>query len=581
MPKLFLALLLIIGLTAFAQDPATKTPPLPNNKAASPDAANDLSKQPLVVEEFVNRYRWEADGTGTRQTILRAKVQSALGVQQLGQVPVGYSSANESVKINYVRVRKAGGDVVNVPESSAQDLTAPVAREAPMYSDFKMKQIIVPGLEPGDTLEYDITTSIVKPLAEHQFWMEHNFNKNNILLSEQLEVDIPAGVKVTLKTNPGFDPKVETRGGRRVYLWKNKNLKLDDDADDDDADASKANARRKKEETDPDRHPDVQMTTFQSWQELGNWYAELVKERVLPSDAIKAKALELTKDRSSDNDKVEALYDYVSKQYRYISLSFGIGRYQPHPAAEIFSNRYGDCKDKFTLLAAMLQSVGIQSQPVLINSWRHLDEAVPSPAQFDHVISAVNLGGKPMIVDATPEVAPFGLLSPTLRHKKALLVEAKNTHLIDTPSTLPFPPSQIVTVYGKVNELGKLEGSVKVTTRGDAELAFRSAFRQVPQARWNQLAKYFLTAMGVEGDATDVKTSSIEDTSKPFEAEWKVSATNYLDWTNKNVELRPPSGGTNLPQFPDESDKDRQKALLVYEAPSSVLYRISLKLPEG
>ncbi|MBV9669469.1 MAG: DUF3857 and transglutaminase domain-containing protein, partial [Acidobacteriales bacterium] len=559
-----------------SQDPATKTPPLPAQKAASQQDANDFSKQPYLVEQFINRYRWQADGTGTRETILRAKIQSALGVQQLGQVPVGYSSANESVKINYARVRKANGETVNVSDSGIQDLTAPVAREAPMYSDFRVKQIIVPSLEVGDTLEYDINVNIEKPLAQNHFWLEHNFNKDNIMLDEQLEVDVPAAVTVTLKTNPGDEPRIETKDGRRIYRWKRKNLTLDDDDSDDNA----KKARLKKDLTDPDRHPDVQMTTFQSWQELGKWFAQLVNERVTPNDALKAKALELTKSKSSEQAKIEALYDYVSKQYRYVSLSFGIGRYQPHPAAEIFSNHYGDCKDKYTLLASMLQAIGLHSDPVLIHSWRHIDEGVPSPAQFDHVISAVTIGDKPTILDATPDVAPFGLLSPTLRHKKALLVSTANTHIIDTPSTMPFRPSELITLDGKVDDIGKLQGTVNITSRGDTELVMRTAFQQVPPSRWNQLAKYFLQLLGIQGEATDVQATPVADTSVPFSVKWKFTATNYLDWTNKKIDLRAPTAPTQVPDFAEETDASRQRPLPFYGAPSDLTYRAVLQFPK-
>ncbi len=578
MLKQFPVLVFLSTILAVAQNPATTTPPLPPGPVtkAAPEANQDFSQQPAVIEQFRIRYRWEADGTGTRQMILRAKLQSPLGVQQFGQIPLGYSSANESVKINYVRVRKTDGRVVDVPSGNIQDLTAPIAREAPMYSDFRVKQIVVPSLEVGDTLEYDVVVQITKALADHEFWLEHDFNRNTIMLDEQLDVDVPAAVKVTLKTNAGFEPKVEIAQGRRLYSWKRQNLTIEDDTDD----TSEKKKHKRRDLTDPDHHPDVQMTTFQSWQELGDWFAGLVKDRVLATDQVRTKALELARGKTTDAEKVEALYNFVSKQYRYVSLSFGIGRFQPHAASDVFVNQYGDCKDKHTLLASMLAAVNIQSDPVLIHSWRHLDEAVPSPGQFDHVISAVNIGGKRMLLDVTPETAPFGLLSPTLRHKKAVLVRAsKGSKIIDTPSSVPFDTKEVVALTGKVNDLGKLEASMHIELRGDSEMYIRNAFRQVPPARWNVVAKAFQAALGINGEATDIKTSPIEDTSKPFSVDWKLTAVNYLDWTNKDFDLRLPVAPTKLPSFDEEAESADQKPLEVPGVPLNATYSVNLQLP--
>src|SRR5205807_4751812 len=96
----------------------------------------------------------------------------------------------------------------------------------------------------------------------------------------------------------------------------------------------------------------------------------------------------------TDEEKARALYSYVARNVRYVSLSLGIGRFQPHAVADVFANQYGDCKDKHTLLQSMLQVAGIQSSPVLIHHARKLDPDVPSPAQFDHLITAAQINGK-------------------------------------------------------------------------------------------------------------------------------------------------------------------------------------------
>jgi len=103
-------------------------------------------------------------------------------------------------------------------------MTTPVAREAPVYSDLREKHITVPSLRPGEVLEYEIETSYVEPLAPGQFWMDHVFEKNSIVMNETLELNIPATRKLQLKTQPGFDPKITEADGRKVYTWTNQHL---------------------------------------------------------------------------------------------------------------------------------------------------------------------------------------------------------------------------------------------------------------------------------------------------------------------------------------------------------------------
>jgi transglutaminase-like putative cysteine protease len=111
---------------------------------------------------------------------------------------------------------------------------------------------------------------------------------------------------------------------------------------------------------------------------------------------------------ATDDAKVDALYNYVATQYRYIAVSFGVGRLQPHLASEVFQNQYGDCKDKHTLHEAMLAAERIEAEPVLIGSGVRVNEALPMPSQSDHVITLVKLKDGDVWLDATPEVAASG-----------------------------------------------------------------------------------------------------------------------------------------------------------------------------
>src|SRR5271154_103534 len=319
MPRLVFSALVacILTLPLFAQapggTPTSSAVPTKAKKVAQADAANptgtassqpqeqekekekdkkrDYSQEAFVVEQYHSRYRFESDGTGRKETIARIRVQSEAGVQQWGQIQVGYNSANERVEIAYVRVVKQDGSVVKAGDDAVQDVSAPVEHEAPVYTDYRQKHITVPGLRPGEVLEYDMVTVIHTPLAAGQFWAEYEFDKNNITLDEHFDVDVPSDRPLKLKNKPEMDPTISEDNGRRIYHWTSSHLEREDDTKDKDKDKDKDKKKKKKAD---DERPDVQLTPFVSGEQIGRWYASLEKDRRAPSPEVRAKAAELT-----------------------------------------------------------------------------------------------------------------------------------------------------------------------------------------------------------------------------------------------------------------------------------------------
>lgn len=525
-----------------------RKPPVPSQSSETAKQNPDYSQEAVVIEQLSTAYRFERDGTGQRELSMRVRVQSDAGVERFGQLVFGYSSANEKLDMDFVRVRKADGTVVNAAATDIQDLTAPVAREAPVYTDLRQKHITVPGLRPGDLLEYHLIWNIHTALAQNHFWVEHDFvTRGVIVLNDELAVNIPGDSKVKLKTEPGFEPAIKEQEGRRVYLWKHANLKPDSEEKEKEKESEE---EEEKEDPDEPRPPHVQLTTFQNWGEVGLWYAELQRDRIVPDEKIRIKAEEIIRGRTTEREKAQALYEYVAKNFRYVSLSLGQGRYQPHAATDVMVNQYGDCKDKHTLLASMLAATGLRAYPVLMNSGRKIDVDIPSPGQFDHVISAIPLGNEMLWADTTAEIAPVGLLSPGLRNKKALMIPTSGpARLETTPAEPPFLSSEIVRVEGTVNDLGKLSAHALLVLHGDAEMFMRFAFRRTPKSGWKSLGYYLAAAGGVRGEVTDIKTTDPADLEKPFEIEFNVTRDDFLDWSSKKLKLELPFPPFNLSQF--------------------------------
>ena len=578
-------------------DPAKSTQESPvqdANKAQTPltppaaaEKAADYSQQAFVIEKYVTKIRFENNGTSQREQIMRIRVQTHAGVQEFGQLHVPYNGANDRIEIISVKVTKPNGAVTSAGSDSVQDLTAPVAREAPIYSDLHQKDIVVPGLAAGDVLEYDVRVSEFEPLAPGEFWWEQQFIDKVIVLDEQLQVDVPAGRALKMRTK-GAPPQVTIAGGRTLYLWKNTVLKVDED----DSSAAKKH-KRKKKDVDPDEEvPDVQLSTFQSWDDVGRWYSGLERDRVKPDQTIRAKAAELTASATTDTDKIEALYDFVAPRYRYVGISFGVGRFQPHSADDVLNNRYGDCKDKHTLLAALIKGTGLDAYPVLIHHARKLDESVPSPSQFDHVITFVPLRSgtdtagdmRGLWLDSTTEVAPFRMLVAAIRNKKALLIRPDaSAEIVTTPSDLPTANSQSLKVTAKINQIGKLDATYNYTMRGDSELAFRIAFRGTPETQWKRVIEYVNAYQGLTGEVDNVKVSDPSDTHHPLEFSYSLAQPNYLDWTTKTSQLAVPLPRLDMSwaNLTDQDDDDRTKPYEFPAAPLESHESVKIELPDG
>jgi tetratricopeptide (TPR) repeat protein len=510
--------------------------------AVRPPIERDYSQEPYVVKKMATKVSFANDGTGTREETTSVRVQSDSGVQHWGLLSFPYRSAEQTIEIEYVRVVKADGRTVVTPEDNVQDLDSEITRAAPLYSDLREKHVAVKSLSIGDTVEFQVIWHTTKPLAPGQFWYEYDFARESIALDQRLEISVPATRTVLVK-GPVTPQTVTDVSGVRTYAWSHATLE--------DAPSKKITAERIDAALGHIREPDVILSSFQIWQEVGRWYWDLQKERVEPSADIRAKATELTKDQTDTLAKIQAIYTFVSQKYRYIGIDFGIGRYQPHSADDILSNNFGDCKDKHTLLAALLQAVGITAYPALINFHRNTDPDAPTPAQFDHVITYVPQGKGALWLDSTAELSPMGFLTLPLRGKQALLITGEDhAQLIKTPDELPLEGFEKFKVNGTLGDDGSLDAKVELTSQNDdSELMVRTAFRKIGEPQWQVLVQGISQRLGLAGTVSDVKAGSPEQTDQPFRFSYTYHRKDYPDWPNHRIAL--PSFPYVLPSAQD------------------------------
>ncbi len=512
--------------------------------------------------------REEADGAGTKEITTRVRIQSDAGVKAMAVLPFSYTESNQHLDIAYVRVIKPDGTVVTTPPYNIQDMPADVSREAPMYSDIHQKHVAVRGLGVGDILEYQMTLTTFRPEVPGEFWLEYNFTKEFIVLDQQLDLDFPADKPVTVASSD-LQPVITTKGDRKLYHWARANLTRPD------PDAPPISEKRWK--------PSVQVTTFATWEQVGAWYASLEKDSLAVTPAIQARADALTKGLASNQDKLHAIFNDVALHIHYVGLEFGIGRYQPHPADDVLSNEYGDCKDKHTLLAALLKAAGIEAWPVLISSKRYIDPATPSPAQFDHVITVVPMGGKLIWMDSTEEVAPIGVLAAVLRDKQALEIPSgKPAALVQTPADLPSPRTLRVDVRGSLSDQGLFTAKITESMDGDVGVITRGAFRMTSQSQWKDLVERISQREGFGGEVSDPVVSEVEKIDEPFHFSFDYKRERFCKWDDNYSSHwieppLPPVGGELPPGIKEKKPADDP----TLGATGETIYYSSMQLPSG
>ena len=194
--------------------------------------------------------------------------------------------------------------------------------------------------------------------------------------------------------------------------------------------------------------------TANQWRAIGQWQDQLEQHRPDPSPEITAKAQELASGAPDLYTKLSRITSYIQKNIRYFVVERGIGGWQAHYAADIFRNRYGDCKDKTTLLISMLEVIGVHAHYLAVDSERGvIDPGTPS-IYGNHMITAIELpegehdprlmatvkavNGKTLLIfDPTDEATPVGLIRGELQGAYGSMSNGSDSQVLAMPVISP------------------------------------------------------------------------------------------------------------------------------------------------
>jgi hypothetical protein len=224
--------------------------------------------------------------------------------------------------------------------------------------------------------------------------------------------------------------------------------------------------------------PHVEVTNLSDYAQVAKLYAGLFRDKTEVTPEISALADKLTTGVRDHRTQAKLLYEWVAGHIEYVNIVLGAGGFQPHKAADVLKNGYGDCKDHVMLLQALLAAKGIKSSAVLIRAGANQFKlpSAASPFLFDHLISYIpelNL-----YLDSTARFAPFDILPGSDSGKSVVIVETGKMAV--TPPDSASKSSIRVDTAITLNADGSADGDTKVHSAGTDAMRARALMTSLP-----------------------------------------------------------------------------------------------------
>lgn len=343
-----------------------------------------LAREPVTPEEK----RWGAmylldrkavrlfdNGKSTRfeQYVVRLtnpRLEDAVRAQR-----IPYSPSREVVEIlSAERIRPSG----EVQKASSIRDNGPRGKVSGMYVDQRFKLIVFDDLDAGDLVHIRFRVDSAGDNIFGGFFgdveaLQAGVPKKNVLYT----AIAPERTPLFYSTIRAEAPEQEKKDGLIKYVWSYDHV-----------DAI---------EIEPYAPPYPQLgsmvsvSTYETWDDLGKWYARLFSEQLELDEAARLAGKKAVRGAKTDADKVRRLYDYVVKNTRYVGIELGIHGWKPFKASEVHRRRYGDCKDKATLLSALLRDNGVDATITLVRTSDrgYLPDEHATMWAFNHAITYV------------------------------------------------------------------------------------------------------------------------------------------------------------------------------------------------
>jgi hypothetical protein len=483
----------------------------------------------------------------------------------------------------------AQGKDYEVKEKDATDIAAPI-EGGYLIEDTRYRVLRIPAPDVGNIVGYEYE------VEEQPFWLQNvwRFQEAEPVRETHYSLHLPSGweYKASWLSYPEVKP---TEGGGNVSEWV----------------ISEVKGIRYEPGMPPWRGLAGQLIVsffpaggtsrkneFANWADMGNWYGNLVSGRMDTSEPIKQQVNGLVVGKATLLQKMQAIAGFVQHDIRYVAVELGIGGWQPHAAPDVFSHRYGDCKDKATLMRTMLREIGVDSYHVVINSQRgSVTRETPVHNGFNHAILAIKLAddvkdpsliavmqhpklGRILFFDPTNELTPFGEIGGYLQANYGLLVTQEGGELVE----LPQQPSAMNSIQ-RVGKLtldanGMLKGDVEEVRLGDRAWSERLRLHSITN-NTDRIKPIESLLAGSLSSFQIVRASlvNLDRTDQPFGFNYTFQSDNYAKMAGNLLLVRPRVLGSKGSGILET--KEPRKFPLEFEGPSRDTDSFDIALPPG
>jgi hypothetical protein len=500
-----------------------------------------------------------------------------------------YFNPNRKITSLHAWCIPAQGKDYEVKDKDALDFASP-ADGGELVDDLKRRVMRIPAPDPGNIVGYEYE------VEEQPFWLQDvwDFQGRDPVRESHYSLQLPPGwvFKTSWLAHPEIKPD-ETTGNTLQWAIRDvQGIRIEPDMPPIEGVAGQmivsffpSGGTALKNE-------------FASWEGMGGWYGNLINGRTDASPPIKKEVSDLTSGKPTLLAEMQAIAGFMQHDIRYVAISLGIGGWQPHAAPDVFSHRYGDCKDKATLMRAMLREIGVESYHVVINTERGaVTRDSPAHHGFNHAILAIKLPdevkdasllaimhdpklGRILFFDPTDEVTPFGQIRGQLQANYALLVRPDGGELVELPQQAATTNS--IERVGKLtlDPKGTLKGDVVETRLGDRAAAERWRLRTVTKSTDRIKPIENLLAESLANfQITRASLVNFEHTDQPFGFNYTFQSENYARAAGDLLLVRPRVLGNESSGILET--KEPRKFPLEFEGPVRDTDSFEITLPAG
>ena len=382
---------------------------------------------------------------------------------------ITYSPASQRLQVIRARVFKAGGGIVNADD---QGDSGPTDAASAMYYDTQSRTLDFGGLHKGDVVELDyriLPSTNLNPYGDY-FGELVTFGSSLPRKLQRYVLIAPGSLQLHVSEQRLGKGEEKTAGNEIVRSWEMKNL------------APLPSEPRGPATTEV--APYVTVSTFGSWSQLGQWYAQLIAPQFKLDAALRDELSRLIAGKKTDEEKIRAIHHFVLRNTHYVALEFGVFSYKPYPVSQVYARRFGDCKDKASLMIALLRAAGIDADIALVRTRRmgDVDNGATAISVFNHAVAYIPKYD--LWLDGTAEYAGPHELPIDDQGAQALTVSLDGqAQLRRIPVTLPMQNYTHRQVRAQVAPDGRIEFTGSTYTRGEDAPGLRRDYEVAERQR--------------------------------------------------------------------------------------------------